>query len=493
MDISDKKINNLLALLKTKPRNAKLMANISFLYLEKDKDCKTNQNSNNEYRLKAISWAKKSITRAPEKPYGYAALSEASYDRKERIMALTKLVNFSSSNMNKPYSYAVSLFRLLLENRSIDVDVAEGKHRSNQRKRNNLNEYEHEIYNNLLNELVKLNQLLSESDSKPDGKNIFFIFKIEYSLAMLFRRLNPPNVHRPRSQNHFNNVITASQNICTINFCSAVDCKEINSFAQKSKFWLATFQISDNLLNESNGTNERNDLSTSYKDDVHRCPDEYIISLYSNFAPKFDQLLVSKLKYKTPSLIRSLVDSTIVKDIFLEKTWSTCCVDLGCGTGLSGLAFRDCTEFLIGVDLSQDMIDVANKNHPSCYDQFLVNNVETAIDTLASCANWEQNIDLVIACDVFVYIGDLRIVFESIRKHLVSTKGRFAFSTELLHEDDKAHGYVLQSSGRFSHKKSYLEKLVKSIGFSSEAIKICAIRKNAGKDVMGVLMVLSLA
>jgi len=137
------------------------------------------------------------------------------------------------------------------------------------------------------------------------------------------------------------------------------------------------------------------------------------------------------------------------------------------------------------------MIDIAKKNHPSCYDQLLVNDVEIAMDKLTS--HWKQEIDLVISCDVFVYIGNLKIVFESVQKHLVS--GYFAFSTELLdeNEEDSGRGYMLQSSGRFAHKKSYLEKLATAIGFHVEVIKICPIRKNAGRDVIGILMVLSLS
>ena len=42
------------------------------------------------------------------------------------------------------------------------------------------------------------------------------------------------------------------------------------------------------------------------------------------------------------------------------KTW-TRAADLGCGTGLSGLAFIDIVEELVGVDLSPEMIEKAKQ------------------------------------------------------------------------------------------------------------------------------------
>ena len=63
-----------------------------------------------------------------------------------------------------------------------------------------------------------------------------------------------------------------------------------------------------------------------------------------------------------------------------------------------------------------------------CYDKLFIGDVEDIFCTIK-----RPNIhkyDLVIACDVFVYIGDLRSVFDSVRKNLCEENGLFAFSTE---------------------------------------------------------------
>ena len=98
--------------------------------------------------------------------------------------------------------------------------------------------------------------------------------------------------------------------------------------------------------------------------------------------------------------------------------------------------------------------------------------------------------DLVFACDVFVYIGDLESVFASTRRSLI-TGGLFAFSTEFLEEaQGEEQGFMLHRSARFAHKRSYIETLAVKYAFNILAIKTRPIRKNEGKDVRGILVVL---
>ena len=99
--------------------------------------------------------------------------------------------------------------------------------------------------------------------------------------------------------------------------------------------------------------------------------------------------------------------------------------------------------------------------------------------------------DLVFACGVFVYIGDLRSIFSSVRNSL-APGGLFAFSAEVL-EGDGEQSFVLQSCARFAHDPSYIEGLVVEFGFKTKAIETSSIRKHEGLDVKGILTVLQLS
>ena len=99
--------------------------------------------------------------------------------------------------------------------------------------------------------------------------------------------------------------------------------------------------------------------------------------------------------------------------------------------------------------------------------------------------------NLVFACDVFCYIGDLDSIFISVKKSIVAD-GMFAFSTECLEESHgEEKGFILHQSARFAHKRSYIESLAIKHSFRVLAIKTCPIRKNEGEDVKGILAILS--
>ena len=76
-------------------------------------------------------------------------------------------------------------------------------------------------------------------------------------------------------------------------------------------------------------------------------------------------------------------------------------LDLGCGTGLAGAAFRPHVDWLSGVDLSPAMVDEARRK--GLYDQLTVGDIGWFLaDEQAASAH------LVIAADVFAYVADRR-------------------------------------------------------------------------------------
>ena len=99
--------------------------------------------------------------------------------------------------------------------------------------------------------------------------------------------------------------------------------------------------------------------------------------------------------------------------------------------------------------------------------------------------------DIVLACDVLVYLGDLKSVLDSVHQ-VLKPGGVFAFSTELLQNNRENHDFVLHECARFSHSSAYLERLAASGTSTFQLLRMVnrVLRKNRGDDVMGNLTIL---
>merc|ERR1712100_27561 len=81
----------------------------------------------------------------------------------------------------------------------------------------------------------------------------------------------------------------------------------------------------------------------------------------------------------------------------------------------------------------------------------------------------DSRFDLVVAADVFVYIGDLAEIFRT-TSHWLTRSGVFAFSTEAL-DEGVLPDYELTATGRYCHKPSYVQRLAATVG-----LKVCDCR-----------------
>lgn len=193
----------------------------------------------------------------------------------------------------------------------------------------------------------------------------------------------------------------------------------------------------------------------------------YVTRLFDEYAPRFDTALVERLKYRGPALLREAVER-VAPGRFARV------LDLGCGTGLSGAAFRDAADWLGGVDLSPAMIrKAAAKN---IYDHLGVGDIATSLRTLT------EPCDLAVAADVLVYIGDLAEVFASAR----GNARVFAFTAQRLEDGD----YQLGREHRYSHSRAYLTRMAEAAGFIVALMDNAVVRQEAGTDVPGLVCVL---
>ena len=181
---------------------------------------------------------------------------------------------------------------------------------------------------------------------------------------------------------------------------------------------------------------------------------------------------MGNLEYKIPKLLTDI----IVKEHGSGSLGSV--LDLGCGTGLTGLEIKDFCSNLEGIDLSKKMLELANAKN--VYDKL----VHT--DILDYLADTDLCFDYFIATDVLVYVGDLNEFFRLIKSRN-KQKGKLAFSTE----ETITEGFQLETSGRYSHSKSYIEGLCKKFDYSISYYSEVDLRKDKGAFLTGGLYLLS--
>ena len=78
--------------------------------------------------------------------------------------------------------------------------------------------------------------------------------------------------------------------------------------------------------------------------------------------------------------------------------------------------------------------------------------------------------DLVLAADVFIYVGKLDRLFAEVSSHM-TRGGLFGFSVERLAEGD----FTAQPTGRYAHSAGYVERLARTHGFSVAAREAAVI------------------
>ncbi len=199
-------------------------------------------------------------------------------------------------------------------------------------------------------------------------------------------------------------------------------------------------------------------LAAATGGDSERAPQSYVRETFDAFAAGFEQR-VAELDYRVPHRLCDLVRRRVTTGAGLEV------LDLGCGSGLVGEALGQMAARLVGVDLSARMLDQARKK--SRYAELHQADI---VDWLA--ATPVASIDLVMAADVFIYIGDLGRVFGDCARALRSG-GLLVFSVETRSGD----GWQLQPSGRYAQSDAYIARLAELHGLAVCVREAAEIRR----------------
>ncbi|MFN9448214.1 MAG: methyltransferase [Rubrivivax sp.] len=209
-------------------------------------------------------------------------------------------------------------------------------------------------------------------------------------------------------------------------------------------------------------------------------PVDYVRALFDPYAEGFEQHLVQTLQYQ---------GHTAVVDAALAAAQANAppldhVLDLGCGTGLCGRALRRHARYIEGIDLSPTMVDAARAS--GAYDAVRQGDIVKLLQQTARQA------DLVVAADVFIYIGALEPVFDALRQ-AVAPGALVAFSVETFTaEEHAAHpaGWCLRPSLRYAHAEAYLAALCRHQGWQWRAWQPVALRLEQGQPLAGAVVVM---
>jgi predicted TPR repeat methyltransferase len=209
----------------------------------------------------------------------------------------------------------------------------------------------------------------------------------------------------------------------------------------------------------------------------HSMSHAFVATLFDQYADRFDTHLTKALQYEGPAILfKALEDHCALAH---RKFHFTQAADLGCGTGLMGEKLTKNVDRLFGVDLSEKMVSHALKS--GFYDDVVCGDI---VSTLA--ARQTSVLDLLIAADVLVYIGELEPLFTQAKRSLGST-GLFAFTVQSM----LGAGYRLGPDMRYHHSADYIRHTAKAAGLGVETLVECVTRFDAGKPVPGFVVILT--
>jgi predicted TPR repeat methyltransferase len=201
----------------------------------------------------------------------------------------------------------------------------------------------------------------------------------------------------------------------------------------------------------------------------------YVGALFDQYAPRFEKSLLGDLGYRGPALLfKAVLEARCAagKPALFRRA-----IDLGCGTGLVGRAFKPIVDEIVGFDLSAQMI--AQARATGFYGRLAQTDLVEglAAEPLASA-------DLVTAADVLIYLRDaLPLLREAAR--VLKPGGLLAVTAET-HDGD---GVALTEGLRFAQAESYLRAQIAHAGLSVALLYNASARNEGDVPLPGLVVI----
>jgi predicted TPR repeat methyltransferase len=206
-------------------------------------------------------------------------------------------------------------------------------------------------------------------------------------------------------------------------------------------------------------------------------PAAYVRTLFDQYADRFDAALTQGLAYRGPAILRDAVEKVCAA---VERPMRFAeMLDLGCGTGLAGAAFRPYIGRMVGVDLSDRMVAAACAKN--IYDRLATGD---ALQFLQAEAREHRGYSLIVAADVFAYLAWLPPILGATAR-VLAPGGLVGFTTETHDGDDVILGEKL----RYAHGAAHLRAAVCGAGLTVRTLAQVSTRSEGGVPVPGLVVV----
>ena len=206
-------------------------------------------------------------------------------------------------------------------------------------------------------------------------------------------------------------------------------------------------------------------------------PAAYVRTLFDQYAPRFDAALTEGLGYRGPQVLHDAVAAACTAEGRAMRFDTM--LDLGCGTGLAGAAFRPLVRELTGVDLSERMVAAARGKN--VYNRLATGDL---VHFLQAEAREGSRHELIAAADVFAYLAWLPSVTAAAAR-VLAPRGLLAFTVETHADDDVILGEKL----RYQHGAAHVRAAVAGAGLTLLSLGEASTRHEAGIAVPGLVAV----
>jgi predicted TPR repeat methyltransferase len=192
-------------------------------------------------------------------------------------------------------------------------------------------------------------------------------------------------------------------------------------------------------------------------------------ALFDDYAADFQHHLVDQLGYRGHEV---LLQPVLAGGRRFRRG-----IDLGCGTGLCGALLRTACEAIDGVDLSGAMLEQAAKT--GAYRALAQADIGDYV-----AGEPAASADLVVACDVLNYVGELSALFDHVAR-VLEKAGLFAFTVELATNEQDLQ---LLPSLRYAHSEAGVRRLAERSGFVIDDLRDAPIRHEQARPVAGLYL-----
>lgn len=207
-------------------------------------------------------------------------------------------------------------------------------------------------------------------------------------------------------------------------------------------------------------------LAASSGATVDAPPRFFVESLFDEYSADFDEHLVDKLGYRG--------HERLLQPLLSKQQRFRHVLDLGCGTGLCGELVAPHADAVVGVDLSTAMLEQARKR--DVYRELVHDDLKHFLSSR------QEQADLVIAADVFIYVGALDEVFGQVAR-VLAPGGLFAFTLE---RAEAPEGFNLLPTLRYAHSENYVRTLAAQHGLMVREIVTAGLRADQAETLQAL-------